>query len=139
MKACPIKGCRKQINKTSRHCQQHSFEFLNERAIDTMIELILKGRRKKSEIYRIKAWQKHIRKNVIEIAGGKCNICFVDCRVGGHVDHIVNWTDKESFKNLENMQLLCKDCHRLKTYKEFIEILHKEQKQRIYINKGVKK
>lgn len=59
------------------------------------------------------------RRTVIHRAGGRCQHCGNYCARGGHIDHIKNLAEGGT-THTSNLQLLCQQCHEIKTRRESI-------------------
>ena len=78
-----------------------------------------------------RAWMQDRRNSWIESMGGKCVKCCSDKELQmDHIDpekkishRIFSWSDERRIPELEKCQLLCKECHLLKTREQFLKPL----------------
>ena len=111
---CP--NCTNLKLSTDRYCEQCLPKFNSSRwkVRNQAVEAIYGSNPYKSRKYQA------IRKQAIERDRGLCRECFKKgvIKPFNDVDHINNIAQGGDFYDVNNLQLLCTECHRIKTSKE---------------------
>ena len=78
------------------------------------------GKRVGDEIYHTTAWRK-LRRYYFEAQHGICEWCGMPGKIVDHIEPITleNKNDPDITHNIDNLQLLCLNCHNRKTFKKY--------------------
>lgn len=111
-KKCNYPNCNKEAVEGHDYCEEHLQQSQKNR------KAFQNAKRANEDFYKSTAWR--VLRTAIIKQHPYCSYCGTDANLT--VDHITPPRgNEELFYDADNLQVLCKECHRMKTVKEIYE------------------